>query len=430
MRVVLIRLKDAAGSRIDILNNYIPSYPLASIAPVKTFVQRTSLREKIREQLCRQPDDDRGREPKKVGVWGLGGAGKSQLALSYWQRYSADYEATFWIQAGQIATIDRDFLEIYQLLPRDRPLQAQAYQLTTQDVRRAVLNWFTGRAGKWLIVFDGADQLTEGDQNFVNLSLYTPGYPNVHVIITSRTQTAKQFSTFEGVNVGELEEAQAVELFFRCTEIPRTREGAEAEVKLIVAELGCLALAITIAGTYVSQTPRLSANLPVYLDEYRRRGQELRHKQTDKLIHKYGHSIMTVWETSYSAVHNQVPEACRVLTLLAFINYDDIFLDLFRLEINPNSTVREEPWTSVISKKRKVTIHIFEKCFAILERYSLLQRHIDNSSYSMHRLVHAWGHDRLQQKNRSEIKRFCLAALQLLFEAVLIVKTCPRQRRG
>jgi hypothetical protein len=187
------------------------------MVPVKTFVQRTSLREKIREQLCRQPDDDRRREPKKVGVWGLGGAGKSQLALSYLRRYSADYDATFWIQAGQTASIDRDFLEIYQLLPRNTPLQF--HQIAPEDVRREVLRWFTGNRGKWLIIFDGADQLHKRDRNFVDLSRYIPSCPSVHVIITSCSTTARKFSTFEGVNVSELEEPQAVDLFLKCADI-------------------------------------------------------------------------------------------------------------------------------------------------------------------------------------------------------------------
>ena len=413
------------GSQIDVPNNYIPSYPLSSMVPVKTFVQRASLRDDIREQLCRQPDDDRRGEPKKVGVWGLGGAGKSQLVLSYLQRYSADYVATFWIQAGQTASIDRDFLELYQLLPWNTP--SQSHQTTPEDVRRAVLNWFTGKQGKWLIIFDGADHLHKGDRNFVDLSQYIPGCPGIHVIITSRSSIAWKFSTFEGVNVGELEEPQAVDLFLRRADIPRTKK-PEAEVQAIVNELGCLALAITIAGTYVSQTPRLSSHLPSYLKDYRQRRQALLAEQPDELIEKYGYSVMTVWETSYTAVYDQLPEACRVLTLLAFINYEDIFFDLFGFESHTSSTQLQPLWSSVIGTQSTITVNTFEKCFAILERYSLLQWQIDKNSYSMHRLVHAWDHDRLQQKNRSDIKHFCLMAFQLLFNAVSNCKDLPQAK--
>jgi hypothetical protein len=292
-----------------------------------------------------------------------------------------------------------------------------------------VLNWFTRRAGKWLIVFDGADHLHKRDQNFVDLSRYIPGCPNVYVIITSRSFTAGKLSTFEGVNVGQLEEAQEVDLFFRCADIPRTVEKTEAEVKVIVKELGCLALAITIAGTYVSQTPRLlSSNLPAYLEDYHQRRQELLDEQPDELIHEYGHSVMTVWETSYSAIYDQLPEACRVLTLLAFINYEDIFLDLFGSESHTSMIPIQESWTSIISAQGNFNIHSFEKCFAILERYSILHRQMNKSLYSMHRLVHAWGQDRLLQKNRQDIKQFCLAALQLLFEAVLNCIDLPQAK--
>src|SRR5205814_750258 len=65
-----------------------------------------------------------------------------------------------------------------------------------------------------------------------------------------------------------------------------------------------------------------------------------------------------------------------------------------------------------------VNIEKIEKCFATLQRYSFLQRQEGDMVYSMHRLVHAWGHDRLLTEERQEMKRFCLAALQLLTEAI------------
>jgi hypothetical protein len=270
--------------------------------------------------------------------------------------------------------------------------------------------------------------LHKRDRNFVDLSRYIPSCPSVHVIITSCNTTARKFSTFERVNVSELEEPQAVNLFLKCADISNIETKTAAEVNAIVKELGCLALAITIAGTYVSQRPRISSHLPAYLEEYRRRRQELLAEQPDDLIHEYGHSVMTVWETSYAAVYDQLPEACQLLILLAFISYEDIFLGLFGVESHTSSTQLQASWVSVISTENTITINSFEKCFAILERYSLLQRQIDQSSYSMHRLVHAWDYDRLQQKNRSNIKHFCLAAFQLLFEAVSNCEDSPQAK--
>jgi tetratricopeptide (TPR) repeat protein len=391
--------------------------------PVKTFVQRTTLRDSIREQLLRELDDNRKGETKKVGVWGLGGAGKSQLVRSYLQHYRADYNATFWIQAGQPTSIDRDFLQVYNLL-----FKAEQNQLSTQDVLLAVHGWFMRRPGTWLFVFDGADQLEKDtDPQFVDLDRYIPGSPNVHVIITGRSSTTRILSTFEGVEVRNLEESQAVELFFKCAEITKTQPRVEDEMKKIVKELGYLALAISLAGRYVSQTPRISSNLPAYLEEFRQRRKQLLSEQPNKLIYQYGDSVMTAWETSYSAVESELPEASRLLTLLAFLNYEDIFPGLFGLDAPTTSAFSQQLWTFVIREDGDVKREMVEKCFATLEKYSLLQQHENEVVYSMHRLVHAWDHDRLLEERSQDMQRFCLAALQLLFNAI---KTCTNTPQG
>ncbi|EGU77181.1 hypothetical protein FOXB_12308, partial [Fusarium oxysporum f. sp. conglutinans Fo5176] len=387
----------------------VPSYPLSSMTPVKSFIQRPSLRDSIRDQLMKPLEVNRQGEVKKVGVWGMGGVGKSQLALSYLQRYRAEYDATFWIQADQTASIDRDFLAIYRLLAETTSSLSDP---KPEDVKREVLGWFARASGKYLIIFDGADSLHQTDKNFVGLSEYCPGSPNTHIIITSRSSIAKSMSTFEGVSVEELEEWQSVELFLACAEIQPAREDVVAETKLIVHELGNLALAVSMAGKYVSQTPQLSTNLSAYLDEFRHRRRDLLSETPDEVVTRYHHSIMTVWETSYAAVSEHLPEACRLLTLLCFIHYDDIFPELFGLDIDSDSTA-VAPWISVLGCQIRVDLHHLEKCFRVLENYSLCQRKMMQTSYSIHRLVHAWGYDRLQGDG-DEVKRFWYAASQLL----------------
>lgn len=268
------------------------------MAPVKTFLQRTALLDSIREQLCRAQVET---QHTQVGVWGMGGAGMSQLALSYLQRYRDEYNATFWIHADQSSSIDSNILGIYQLLSTGTREQSNT---TPESVRKTVLSRSNGMHGKWLMVFDGADGLEENDRNFVDLSQYIPGCPGVHVIITSRLSAAEELSTVEGVHVGELEECEATDLLFQCSKVPKTQEGAEEEVKAITKELGYLALAIEIAGMYVSQTPRLLANLSAYLTELRQSRHELLKNQPHRLISRYSESVMTVWETSYVAVHD------------------------------------------------------------------------------------------------------------------------------
>jgi hypothetical protein len=78
-------------------------------------------------------------------------------------------------------------------------------------------------------------------------------------------------SPLEGVEVGEMDESQAVELFLKLSGLGGRSLEIEDEVKRIVKELGYLALAITLAGTYIAQTPRLISNIKRYLPARRSR---------------------------------------------------------------------------------------------------------------------------------------------------------------
>ena len=52
--------------------------------------------------------DDGVEDVRILVVWGLGEAGKSQLALNYIREYRGDYAAVFWIEAGSKESIERD----------------------------------------------------------------------------------------------------------------------------------------------------------------------------------------------------------------------------------------------------------------------------------------------------------------------------------
>ena len=60
-------------------------------------------------------------------------------------------------------------------------------------------------------------------------------------------------------------------LIQRCTKIREKGQDIATEVTQIVKELGHLVLAITLAGSYVSETPRLSSDIRRHLPEYRER---------------------------------------------------------------------------------------------------------------------------------------------------------------
>jgi hypothetical protein len=106
----------------------------------------------------------------------------------------------------------------------------------------------------------------------------------------------------EGVQMCEMEAGQAAELFQKYARISRRDVTIEDEVLCIVKELGCLALAVTLAATYVGSTPRLQSDIKAYLLKYRQRRRELLRRKPESLVHQYSESVLTTWETSYAAV--------------------------------------------------------------------------------------------------------------------------------
>lgn len=380
-------------------------------------------------------------------VWGLGGAGKTQLVLDYVRRHRPEYRATFWLEAGRKESLERDFVHLYHtLFGLHAAAGAEAATVSVEDAVTGVKSWFSGRQGPWLIVFDGADAIDDSEaSNFINISHFIPNVASLHVIITSRSSTAADMTEVKGVQVGEMEEAQAAELFHQYSGLPREVVEIADEVRAITKELGHLALAVTLAATYVGSTPRLQSDIKAYLPEYRRRRRrrELLRRKPESLLHQYDESVLTTWETSYQAVADRCPEAAVLMTILSFLSFDDIFLALFNtddqsrdsrdrveagVESTENYTVEDEAgtsWRHIVSPERILDVYKIEECFAVLQRYSFVRWKADQQSYAMHELVHAWGHDRLDEE---EQWKFSQATFGLVVEAVGNCESTPGEK--
>jgi tetratricopeptide (TPR) repeat protein len=419
---------------------------------VANYVHRPRLQQKIKNQL--QDTREGGhQETQTLVIHGLGGAGKSQLVLNYIRECRQDYAAIFWIEAGQKESIERDYIQIYRLL------FGRAAPETIEDAVPAVKSWFHRQTERLLVVLDSADTIDNADDtSYIDLGYFLPDAASVDNIITTRSSRAQDMSTLEAVEVGEMEADEAAALFCKYAKLNH-----EAEVLKIVKELGYLALAITLAGSYVATTPHLSSNLRQYLREYRERRQQLLALKATKLVHQYGQSVLSTWETSFSAVAQQSPMASRFLSLVAFLNFDDIFLDLFNPAIqaghshNANTSRRRRNlfnshisagdtanpsrwrrsfkflnlfnprihagstantsrrWRSFVSPDTSFDRHDVESAFTVLQTYSLVRWQRDQGVYTMHKLVHAWGRDRLEMDQQRELS---VAALELLTDVV------------
>ena len=120
------------------------------------------------------------------------------------------------------------------------------------------------------MILDSADTIdNDRDKSYIDLRYFMPDTPGVHIIITSRSLTAKEITALNAVKVIDIELPKAIELFQRCVKIKEKGQDIATEVAQIVKELGHLALTITLTDSYVSETPRLSSDIGRYLPKYR-----------------------------------------------------------------------------------------------------------------------------------------------------------------
>ena len=370
------------------------------VRQISTFVPRPDLHEEISKGLANDPSPSSTIQRLCV-IHGLGGAGKSQLVLYYVERMRTRYSGIFWIDAANTDSIGRDFEYLHDLMYPDEKGKGPK-RSSFDELFRAIAGWFSGRSERFLLVFDGADTIDDPkDPSAVDLRKVVPNYISVDVIVTTRRSSAQGFGSFS-LEVSEMEEEEALQLLRNSSGLDPQQLGSSEveEMRKIVRELGSFALAIQLTGSYISQTPRIQTDLSRYLPEYRKRRKQLL-DNTPGLADQYTMSVISSWEVSFESLSRVSIIAANLLSLLSFIDSTDISESWFEIlcrfmHYNGNDIVHEvRHCRNVISPEGPFTYYDLEQGFKTLRAFSFIRRMPTVARYSIHKIVHAWGYDRL-----------------------------------
>ncbi|KIW09440.1 uncharacterized protein PV09_00325 [Verruconis gallopava] len=285
------------------------------------FVERSSKDGRILDKvdtICMRPAG-------RAALVGLGGVGKSQLAIEYAHRVRrrASKAWIFWVHASHSARFEED---VYKMAERIGLSQSG----TSSEFFSRVRNWFSNEdVGDWLLILDNVDDEMKvpshtGGQD-ISLASWLPQSDNGAILVTSRNMDIARDI------VGRPQDIILVDIMSK-QEAMQLLGAKLADVTVDHAEelidaLESIPLALVHAAAYINESrPRISTQAYMaHLKETKKRVQLL-HKSTLDIRrdHHAPDSVLASWQVSFEHIQRKWPSAATLLSFMSFFNRQGI----------------------------------------------------------------------------------------------------------
>ena len=338
--------------------------PVLQLAPRPAFLAG---REELLVELDARLAGGDGADPRVVALSGLGGAGKTSVAVEYVHRHLAEVAVAWQFIAEDPAVLKAGFSELAAQLGARGPLD-------TRDPVASVHGALAAYPRGWLLVFDNAPDPG-------SVTAFLPPAGRGRVLITSRDPFWPPGQVLE---VPVLDPDVAAVFLGNRTGDPAVQAARELAV-----ELGGLPLALEQAAAYMQAT---GGTLAGYLASFRRRRLDMlaRGEPTG-----YGKTVATTWSLAFGRLESSAAGAAGLLRLLAFCAPEAVPLHLL-LQPRPGlaGQVGEEV-APVLAPLMEDDLAASD-AIAALRGYSLITQ-VGGGSVSVHRLVQAVTADQMPQ---------------------------------
>jgi transcriptional regulator with XRE-family HTH domain len=335
-----------------------------------------------------------------VSISGLGGIGKTQLALEYAHRCYKEnvYRAVFWVNAADETALERSYANLAETL-RLPERDEQRLDLRVDAVKR----WLKDHTN-WLLIMDNADDLELARSFF-------PSTHQGHILLTTRSQSVGEIGAMQ-IEIDRMKKEEGLVFLLRRSgklQVDAPLDTVAVAIRETALDLVELLdghpLALDQAGAFIDDT---KVSFAEYVDLYRAKRSELlnmRRALDDKNESKYNYhpdTVVVTFKLCIGKAGERHPLATDILHFCAFLQPDLIAVELFLYD----DSIKHDTLA-------------FKKGIAALLRYSLIKPHNQENICSIHRLVQAVLIDSMlpdtQKQWRARVVHSLIAAIPVEF---------------
>ncbi|TFK38836.1 P-loop containing nucleoside triphosphate hydrolase protein, partial [Crucibulum laeve] len=361
-------------------------------------------------------------------IYGLGGMGKTEIALKFAEDVTSQYGYVFWVDATNEDTITASLKGISSI--------PDAKNADIDGTPEAALYWIASLSNDWLLIFDNAD----GEPKMVEK--YLPSNNTGDIIITSRNPNMRSLTSnknsieLEGMNMED-----AIALLLKRSNLEEgITEATQETAKEIVTILFCLPLAVDQAGALITSG---FCSIHEYLGLYLEKRKELMDHPSFRGASKYEQTVYGTWELSYKKIELRAKDqlnpreahvaqtAILIHQVMAFFHHENIMENIFSRAAEQYITrgLRQKaseklPLAALYLNEKQLHIVdgkwdklIFRSGIQVLVSYSLIKKGSLNAIYHMHPMVHSWCKDRMTKYEKEEA---CFLAMFMLGCSVIM----------
>ncbi|KAF4628455.1 hypothetical protein G7Y89_g9692 [Cudoniella acicularis] len=403
---------------------------------------------------------------KRFVIYGIGGSGKTELALKYAESYQQKYWGVFFVDGSSRKNASGSYSEIATIGG-------------VEPNEKAAKNWLMTRALPWLLIIDSADD------DEVRLEDLLPAGTKGCILVTSRNPAHKSYGTVgeKSLELLPMESEEANELILRAAHEPSPwAKAIKDSASIICQALGFLPLALVHAGKAILEG---SCNWQEYLGFYEKQMQRIRrtrlHRRDKSLSRNRKCSeedadnmnVFASYEILYQSLESSqeqsFQDAVELLHMFSYLHFQNIRLDiLINAATNPLketkqrekeagenkelekklAKIRRRTWSSWLREQAygliqyldtppplpaalknpdslgqrdfedEVHVRLGMALMVLVSRSLITKQNRLESRYSMHPLVHKWVRER-PEMSASQQALWCQVTATVLARSIL-----------